>query len=396
MKILTIIWKDSRLRFASASELLFFLILPIVFTFILAGATGAPDDARIRLLVADEAGSPLSRRLIAELSESESVQPEVTTRAAGEAALKNRLAAALLVIPAGFDIQTLTSGAITLDLLQSPDNLDGQAAARAVEATLYRLSSAAQSARQAVAEAERIRPFPDERARQAYFDAALNSAEALMADAPDRLEARWGQTTDRVPYDAATQSSAGQLITWVFIPLIGISAVFAQEREAGTLRRLFITPTHPGTYLFAAILGNVLWALAQMGILVLFGAMVLRVPWANDPPALAVMLVSSALAAAALGVALGAFVRTSAQANGLSIMLGMVMALLGGCWYPGELFPEAVRLAVKALPTTWAMQGMTDMLARGEGLVGVLPEAGVLLGFAAVFFTIGVWRFRYE
>jgi len=26
----------------------------------------------------------------------------------------------------------------------------------------------------------------------------------------------------------------------------------------------------------------------------------------------------------------------------------------------------------------------------------VLPEAGVLLGFAVVFFTIGVLRFRYE
>jgi hypothetical protein len=26
----------------------------------------------------------------------------------------------------------------------------------------------------------------------------------------------------------------------------------------------------------------------------------------------------------------------------------------------------------------------------------VLPEAGVLLGFAALFFVVGVWRFRYE
>jgi len=36
------------------------------------------------------------------------------------------------------------------------------------------------------------------------------------------------------------------------------------------------------------------------------------------------------------------------------------------------------------------------MRARGGGLVNILPEAGVLLGFAVVFFTIGVMRFRYE
>ncbi len=63
---------------------------------------------------------------------------------------------------------------------------------------------------------------------------------------------------------------------------------------------------------------------------------------------------------------------------------------------PIELFPETVRTAVKVLPTTWAMQGMTDMLVRGQGVAGVLPEAGVLLGFAALFFAVGIARFRYE
>ena len=33
---------------------------------------------------------------------------------------------------------------------------------------------------------------------------------------------------------------------------------------------------------------------------------------------------------------------------------------------------------------------------RGQGLSGVLFESAVLLGFALVFFVIGVWRFRYE
>jgi len=55
-----------------------------------------------------------------------------------------------------------------------------------------------------------------------------------------------------------------------------------------------------------------------------------------------------------------------------------------------------VQTAVKVLPTTWAMQGMLDLVLRGGTLVNILPEAGVLLGFAAIFFTIGVWRFKYE
>jgi ABC-2 type transport system permease protein len=77
-------------------------------------------------------------------------------------------------------------------------------------------------------------------------------------------------------------------------------------------------------------------------------------------------------------------------------MFGMLFAMMGGCMYPRELFPPAIQNAVRILPTTWAMEGMLDLGLRGGGLMEILPEAGVLLGFAAVFFAVGVMRFRYE
>ena len=172
--------------------------------------------------------------------------------------------------------------------------------------------------------------------------------------------------------------------------------MFAYERQKGTLRRLLTTPTSKATYLFGAIFGQSVLAFMQMLLLVVFGILVMGLRWGHAPAALALMLVSSILAAAALGTTLGTLVKTEGQATGLSIMLGMVMALLGGCWYPAELFPDAVLFANRILPTTWAMQGMLDIVRRGQGLAAILPEAGVLLGFALVFFAFGVWRFRYE
>lgn len=396
-KILNIIWKDTILRFSSKSELLFFLILPIVFTFILAGGTGNQGgDNRIRLLVMDQAQSPLSAQIIAELEKSETVRPNVMTLDEAESEFEARNASALLVIPATCDSETLRTGEIVLDLRQMPNNLNAQAAQRAVQAVLYRLGSAVSIAKDAVIEAEKIRPFASDADRQAYFDAALESAQTLMNEAPDRVNVVLGGTKDPIEYDPRANSSAGQMITWVFIPLIAISSAFAYERQRGTLRRLLTTPTGKGTYLLGTILGNVLWALVQMTLLVTFGALVMKVNWADNPAALAVVMTASTLAAAALGTMLGTFVKTEGQASGLSIMLGMVMALLGGCWYPIELFPEVVRNIVKVLPTSWAMQGMLDILLRGQGVVGILPEAGILLGFAAVFFVIGIWRFKYE
>ena len=395
-KILAIAWKDTLLRFSGMAEWLFFLILPIVFTVILAGGTGTPADSRVRLVVVDQADSPLSTELITTLGKSEAVRPEVLPLNRAEDEFSKRRASAMLVISSGFDLQHLRQGSVGLELRQQPNNMNALVASQAVMAVISRISSAVDIANSSVAEAEGIRPFESDIARQAYFDTALQEAQTQMDQAPDRVAVSQGATKDQIEYDPRANSSAGQLITWVFIPLIGISAMFAYERQKGTLRRLLTTPTQKATYLIGTIIGQVAMALVQMLLLVGFGILVMRLNWGHSPAALAVMLIASTLAAAALGTTLGTFVKTEGQASGLSLMLGMVMALLGGCWYPIELFPQFVRTAVKVLPTAWAMQGMLDIVLRGQGLSAILPEAGVLLGFAAVFFVVGIWRFRYE
>ena len=201
---------------------------------------------------------------------------------------------------------------------------------------------------------------------------------------------------DEIDYDPRANSSAGQMITWVFIPLFGISSLFAYEREKGTLRRILVSPTSRATFLLGTIITAVIWALVQMLLLILFGIFAMKLPWGQSPLALALVLTSSALAAAAIGVAMGAFIKSEGQAQGLSIMLGMVMGLLGGCWYPIELFPAVVQQAVKILPTRWAMEGTLDIVLRQQGLREVLPEAGVLLGFALVFLIIGIVGLNYR
>ena len=274
--------------------------------------------------------------------------------------------------------------------------MDAMVAQRAVMSVISRVSSAADIANQSVAAAEKVRPFASAADRITYFDDSLSQAQSLLSAAPSRVNESQGNTVNPVPYDPRTNSSAGQLITWVFIPLIAISAMFAYERQTGTLRRLLVTPTRKSTYLLGTIFGQVLTALVQMLLLIAFGILVMKLNWGSQPIALALMLVAAALAAAALGTTLGTFVKTEGQASGLSIMTGMVMALLGGCWYPLEMFPQAIQNIVRVLPTTWAMRGLLDIVLRGQGLIAILPNAAVLLGFAAIFFGVGIWRFRYE
>lgn len=395
-KIFAIAWKDTIIRFASSSELLFFIILPIIFTFLIAGGVPTGDeDNRIRLVVVDQANTTISKEILSELENSTSVRPDVMSIEEAEEQFNSRRATAMLIIPANLEVESIQNGTAELDLRQAPNDIDASIAARAIDAAIRKVSSAISAANMAVEEAKLRGTFESLEDEQAYFNQALELAKTLQADSPERITTIQGNTPDDFDYDPQANVSAGQLITWVFIPLFGISALFAYERQGGTLRRILTTPTSKATFILGTISGQVVMALFQMTLLVLFAVLAFKLNWGN-PIGLYIILTCACLAAAAIGTAMGTFIKSEGQATGLSIMAGMLMAMLGGCMYPIELFPPFMQSAARILPTTWAMQGLLDLSLRGAGVVDILPEAGALVGFAVLFFGIGVMRFRYE
>lgn len=395
-KMIAIALKDLRIRFSNPMEWAFFLILPVFFSLIIGGSTGAPADSRVGFYVVDEAQTSLSTSLVDALNASTSVRPELKDRQEALKGLDERDVAAVLLIPAGLDWIAIGTTAQNIELRQLPGSTNALVVRQGVQAALAEVSSAVQIASFSTDQAERLVGFASQTERDAWFTQALSAAQNALQASPERVQETVADVPDQVEYDPNTNSSIGQMITWVFVPLIGLSAMLAYERQIGTLRRLLTSPTSRAVYLGGTIIGMVLTAMLQMTILIAFGKLVLHVNWGNSVLAIAMMLVSSTLAAAALGTMLGTLVKTESQANGLSIMTGMVMAMLGGCWYPLELFPQAVQSAVRVLPTTWTMQGMLDIALRGQGPAGVVLEMLVLFGFALVFFVVGVWRFKYE
>lgn len=394
-KLIAIMRKDTILRFQSRSELLFFLVLPIIFTVIVSKSIpNSAADSRVVLPVVDGDGGAQAAALLAELAKSGTVRPEVMSAGEAEAQLADNEVGAALIIPAGFSAATAAGDEAQVTLRAAPGSNLGPAVELEVRAAADAVTRPALIARSAAAALDSVagaEPLTGE-ARAAFLERAEAAAAAEVP--PSRVEfSTVGEEND---FDIATHTSVGQLLTWVFIPLLGVSSIFAFERALGTLRRLMITPTRKSTFLLGTIGGQLITALFQMAVLILFGVYVLRVPWGDSPGALALVLVTFALAGLALGTMLGTFVKTEGQAINLSILFGMVMSMLGGAWFPMEIFPTGMQQAVKVLPTTWAMQGLTDLAMRGGGLNDILPEAAVLLGFAVVFFAVGVWRFRFE
>lgn len=397
-KLWAIAWNDIRIEMSDRSALVFLVGLPLLFTWILGialGGNGGSANSKFPLSVVDEDRTHLSGQLVAVLGASPSVNVETLPRDQAEKLSKDS-SRSMLIIPAGFEKGLLAGGDAGLTVRKATGDAGALAIEQAVRTGAGQLGSAVSAARASVAEAERVRPFPDDAARQAYFDSSLAAAQKLLDNPPAEAQVTTSTGVRSSDINAFQQSSAGQLVTWVLLTLMGVAEVLVNERTWGTLRRLVVTPTHKGLILAGKVTGRLVVGLVQITIMIGAGAWLFGVDWGRSPVALVLVVGAFALAAVSLGLMLGTFATSRSQAMWMVIFFSMVMAALGGAWWPLEITPATYQAVVKALPTTWAMLGLTDVIVRGQAVTAVLSNVAVLLAFAALFFSIGVWRFGRE
>ena len=386
-------------EFSSPVTLVFFLLLPLVFTATVSaglsamGGDEAPEEISIPLHVVNEDEGTLSDALIDTLG---------ATNLAPEEAESLPEDAFALHIPPGFSTRILEGNPVTITLQTRGDSQSSPAVEQAVQAAQSRLSGAIDVAQVGLEEAQAIEDFESPEAEAAFFRSLLEDTLAAAQNPPAVPEVVWagGAELDDPSLAMATnteQASAGQVVTWVQITLLGAAEVLVDERMRGTLRRLLVMPATRTGILTGKLVSRLLLGLTQIAILLVGGALLFGVDWGRDPAAVAVVSLAFALSTVSLGLLVATFVRTRGQASSVVVGLSMALAAMGGAWFPLEVTPPLYRQLVKVLPSTWAMQAYTDLLARGANLGDVLPEVGVLVGFAAVFILLGLLRFRrYE
>jgi ABC-2 type transport system permease protein len=79
---------------------------------------------------------------------------------------------------------------------------------------------------------------------------------------------------------------------------------------------------------------------------------------------------------------------------GLAILLANVFAGLGGCWWPNEIVPPAVRRAAVISPAYWAMDALHKLRFFQGGFADILPNLGVLAGLAVVLGVVAARAFK--
>ena len=164
----------------------------------------------------------------------------------------------------------------------------------------------------------------------------------------------------------------------------------AQVLDAlGVFKTLQARPFNPGNW-------QPLSLLVGVALLILFADLVLGVGYLRQPLATLLMVSTTVLWAASMGLFIGTVARNEEQVIMITILAMLLLAGLGGAWIPLEYTGEAFQTVGRLTPAAWAINGLENIVVRGLGLASVLLPAAVLLGFSAAFAGLALWRFRFE
>ena len=223
-------------------------------------------------------------------------------------------------------------------------------------------------------------------------------ALAALASAPRQLTLAVTSAGKREePPSGYSQAVPGTMVMFTMLILLTSGAILlVVERQHGLLRRLASAPITPGAIITGKWTARMALGIVQVSFAMLVGRLVFGVDWGSSLPMVVLVLVAWASFNASFGLLLGNLARTQPQMAGGGVLTTMILAALGGCWWPIEITPPWMQSLALALPTGWTMDALHKLVNFGYAPGAAAPHVAALV-VAAVFCGWGGAKiFRYQ
>lgn len=373
----------------------FALLFPILFIALFSMMySGESEDTLLEInLVTQEAGGGISGQVIAALSQVEGLNVVRLDYDTARQGVESGQLSGFLAFPADFTQRIMAGEPAELKVVARSSAINTRAAlaglGRALASEIGADSAAARAIVDLMVQSGQASPALVDNILRDFYAAR---AGAQLTDSAIGL--RIEQVGPIPSVKAGNWTVPGYLVMFVFFVAALGAETIVRERDNQTLERLLASSVRResilgGKFLVAALKGSI-----QVVVLWGVGALAFGVDLGKAP--LAVLLVSflTVIMASAFAVMLAAVVKTQRSAGSAAVLASLILAPLGGCWWPLFIMPDWMQFLARVTPHAWAMSGFNKLLLFGATLGDVLPEMLVLLAFAIGFGAVAVWRFR--
>ncbi|MCX6062766.1 MAG: ABC transporter permease [Caldiserica bacterium] len=400
--------KDLSQILRDRKSLMFILIMPIAFTLMFGfvfGGYGAPADTRLLVVVAGDTGDPAHAAFV-DLVESSTVVRVATPASMDDQALRASVTdgkvTAVVFIPAGF-LRTCYDGINpVLPCVVDVASTSGTIARNELGNLSTRLTSAVRTARATAAIYREVAtPSASNKPSTLTFEQftyAFETAVSAWKKQPQTVVVTVSSKLTEQQRNAGgfAHTSPSMMLQFSIAGLISAAGIVVEERKSRTLARLMTTRLSRSGILLGHYLAMFVQVFAQLSMLILFAALVLRVQYMHAPFATLFVTICASAFVAAIGLLIGVASRSEEQAIAFSLILMFVLAGLGGAWVPLQFTGAAFQRVARATPGALIVDAYENVVQRGLGVSSVLWPCTLLLVCAIVLAALAALRFRRQ
>lgn len=375
-KAVSIAGVNLRRVFRDRISLFFMVVFPFVIILMIGAMYGAGFEPTLG--VVSRGSGALGADLVGRLERNEGIRVRAyDDRGSLTTAVERGQVEAGLVIPSGYDTRIRAGETVSLPYISRPAG-SGQEAQLIVAAAVDRQAVVLRAARFAASEGV------------GSFDEALRTARAVDASFP-RVEVRSSVAGSSVL--SFNYGAAQELLLFVFLVSLSAASMLIESRRLGVSRRMLASPTGAATVVLGEGLGRFAIALFQGGLIVGVTLVVFGVDW-GDPLATGAIVILFALVGTGAAMLMGSVLENAQQAGSFGVFFGLILAALGGCMVPLEIFPNTMRTIAHVTPHAWALDAFGDVLGRNGTVVDIWPQLAVLALYAAGLLSLAAVLFR--
>jgi len=372
---------------------LFTIVLPVIFTVVLGLVIGNGGAQSLPLALVDADRGPAAQELVALLQKSPVLDVQIYAAGTVDKAVQDQKVAAGLLIPAGFSTGIDAGKQVSVTVVRIQTSGGAQSAEEAIQTAIGSLSAETLAAKSA---AEQISAQTGKPLDATLTDAARQLAKASLATPAVTVDVVDSVTAAGQHPGGFKQSSPGELVNWILFSLLTIAVGVVTERRMGSMRRLASVGVSRPTILGGKTLAMVIITLLQQVLLILLGQYAFHVDYFRSPLALILVMISLSCFAASLGLLISSLFRSEQAVVATTVICAMLLAALGGAWFPLDVASSGFSHFAHFLPTSWVIDSFHGIILKGWGVAQVLKPIGIVWAWVVVLFGLAVWRFRPE
>ena len=186
----------------------------------------------------------------------------------------------------------------------------------------------------------------------------------------------------------------GYLVMFVFMTAAAAAEAIVTERQNRTLERLLVSSTKREAILGGLFFGNVAKGLVQILIFWGVGMTVYHIEMGVSPEAVILLSFLMVIVSSAFAIMLATLAKTRRSAASMALGTSLILAPLGGCWWPLFVTPKGMQFIAKFTPHGWANTGFNNLMVFGGDFSSAVPAMLALGGFSVAFLILASLRFR--